>query len=152
MTEVMLTPATAKAGAMNAMQATMIADGMKRLGRDTLPCLKQSGCFVEVWSPELKLATGKLQPLRFYITQVVDEWRMQWCDDQGGHVQVNPDTPIYVSVRYAGEENYPLAVQLGAATELLLANKGYCMLDNRQHDSLRALIECGKLSNSKGKK
>ena len=143
--EMTMTHAEAQAAAVEAMQNTLIADGLKRLGRPTLEFLMNCRAFLDVWSPCHTIRPGRLTPLRFHYVGVAGHWAMSWCDDAGNTVAMDRETPIYITVRYAGADDYPFATQVGQAAELMLANKGYNLIDYRQHDALQRLVADGVL-------
>lgn len=136
-----LTPRQLLAAANNAMLATLIADGLKRLGRPTLELLMDSRCFVDIWSPRHLIRPGRLLPLRYYRVDNGKRWCLKWCDDGGNDVLLARDSHLYVTVRHAGAADFPLAVQIGAATEIMLANNFYTLLDYRQNEALKRLAD-----------
>lgn len=152
MAEYLLTTSEARAAANNCMQAVLVADGLRMLGRDTLEHLMNVKCYPEVWSPDHMLNRRRLRPLRYHYVQIVNTWAMKWCDDQGTSVCVDHLTPLFVTIRHAGAEDYPFAVQVGAAIEVMLANRGYSLIDYRQHEALQVLVAKGELRHNKPEK
>lgn len=142
--EPIMNAAEARRAAIDAMQCTIIADGLVRLGKSPLKYLKDSRCFIDIWSPNHTVRHNQLIPMRFYFSGSV--MVMGWCDANGNALAVDNDTPLYVTVRYAGRKNYSFATQCGHAVEKMLANRNYNLLDYRQYNALSAI------TNRKGKK